>query len=86
LSSGGRNEIAGRSWRNVARARDLPGYRFPTEIIGYAVWLFHVFSLSLRDVKLILAERGGIIVARASSALSVIPRLHLRPLPSTPAL
>jgi putative transposase len=24
----------------------------------YAVWLYHVFSLSLRDVELILAERG----------------------------
>jgi putative transposase len=35
-----------------------PGYRFPAEIIGYAVWLYHVFSLSLRDVELILAERG----------------------------
>jgi putative transposase len=24
----------------------------------YAVWLYHVFSLSLRDAELILAERG----------------------------
>ena len=31
---------------------------FPAEIISYAVWLYHVFSLSLRDVELILAERG----------------------------
>src|SRR5215207_351806 len=35
-----------------------PGHRFPAEIIGHAVWLHHVFSLSLRDVELILAERG----------------------------
>jgi putative transposase len=35
-----------------------PGYRFPSEIISHAVWLYHVFSLSLRDVELILAERG----------------------------
>ena len=35
-----------------------PGYRFPAGIIGHAVWLYHVFSLSLRDVELILAERG----------------------------
>lgn len=34
-----------------------PGFRFPAEIIGHAVWLYHVFSLSLRDVELILAER-----------------------------
>jgi putative transposase len=35
-----------------------PGHRFPAEIIGHAVWLYHVFGLSLRDVELILAERG----------------------------
>jgi len=35
-----------------------PGYRFPAEIISHAIWLYHVFSLSLRDVELILAERG----------------------------
>jgi len=33
-------------------------HRFAAEIISYAVWLYHVFSLSLRDVELILAERG----------------------------
>ncbi len=35
-----------------------PGYRFPAEIISHAVWLYHVFGLSFRDVELILAERG----------------------------
>ena len=38
-----------------------PGHRFPAEIIGHAVWLYHVFSLSLRDVELILAERGVVV-------------------------
>src|SRR4051794_21950103 len=38
-----------------------PGYRFPAEIISHAVWLHHVFSLSLRDVELILAERGVLV-------------------------
>jgi putative transposase len=38
-----------------------PGYRFPAEIISHAVWLYHVFSLSLRDVELILAERGVMV-------------------------
>ncbi|MEA2729150.1 MAG: putative transposase [Acetobacteraceae bacterium] len=33
-------------------------HRFPAEIISHAVWLYHVFSLSLRDVELMLAERG----------------------------
>jgi len=37
------------------------GRRFPAEIIGHAVWLYHVFSLSLRDVELILAERGVVV-------------------------
>ena len=42
-----------------------PGYRFPAEIISHAVWLYPVFSLSLRDVELILAERG-VTVTRES--------------------
>src|SRR3954470_5688349 len=33
-------------------------HRFPAEIICHAVWLYHVFSPSLRDVELLLAERG----------------------------
>ena len=33
-------------------------HRFPAEIISQAVWLYHMFSLSLRDVELLLAERG----------------------------
>ena len=35
-----------------------PGYRFPAGIISHAVWLYHVFGLSLRDVGLILTKRG----------------------------
>jgi putative transposase len=38
-----------------------PRHRFPAEIISHAVWLYHVFNLSLRDVELILAERGVIV-------------------------
>jgi putative transposase len=38
-----------------------PRYRFPAEIISHAVWLYHVFSLSLRDVSPILAERGIVV-------------------------
>ncbi len=38
-----------------------PRHRFPAEIISHAVWRYHVFSLSLRDVGLILAERGAIV-------------------------
>jgi putative transposase len=34
------------------------GYRFPPEIIRRAVWLYLRFTLSLRDVEDLLAERG----------------------------
>ncbi len=34
------------------------GYRFPPEIIGHAVWLYHRFSLSFRDVEDLLAQHG----------------------------
>src|ERR1700722_5117338 len=33
-------------------------HRFPADIISHAVWLYHVCSLSFRDVELLLAERG----------------------------
>jgi putative transposase len=34
------------------------GYRFPPEIIKQAIWLHLSFSLSVRDVEDLLAERG----------------------------
>ena len=34
------------------------GYRFAPEIISHAVWLYHRFALSFRDVEDLLAERG----------------------------
>ena len=33
-------------------------HRFPPEIISHAVWLYHRFTLSFRDVEDLLAERG----------------------------
>ncbi len=33
-------------------------YRFPSEIIQYAVWLYYRFNLSHRDIEDLLAERG----------------------------
>jgi putative transposase len=42
----------------ASRPKTYRRHRFPAEIISHAVWLYHVFSLSLRDVELILAERG----------------------------
>ena len=34
------------------------GYRIPAEIISHAVWLYHRFCLSFRDVEDLLAQRG----------------------------
>jgi putative transposase len=44
----------------TAPARDplYRGYRFPAEIISYAVWLYYRFALSHRDIEDLLAERG----------------------------
>ncbi len=33
-------------------------FRFPRSVIGYTVWAYHRFALSLRDVEDLLAERG----------------------------
>jgi len=43
-------------------------YRFPPDIIGYAVWLYYRFNLSHRDIEDLLAERG-IIVGREAIRL-----------------
>ena len=34
------------------------GYRFPPEIISHAVWLYHRFYMSFREVEDLLAQRG----------------------------
>jgi transposase-like protein len=34
------------------------GHRFPPEIIGDAVWVYHRFCLSFRDVEDLLAALG----------------------------
>ena len=42
-------------------ASNYHGYRFPPEIISYAVWLYHRFCLSFRDAEDLLAQRGVIV-------------------------
>ena len=37
------------------------GFRYPAEVIQHAVWLYHCFSLSLRDVELIRAAPGIVV-------------------------
>ena len=34
------------------------GYRFPKEIIGYAVWCYYRLTASLRDVQILMLQRG----------------------------
>lgn len=36
----------------------LKGFRFPREVISYAIWAYHRFALSTADVEDLLAERG----------------------------
>jgi transposase-like protein len=33
------------------------GYRYPPQIISHAVWLYHIFTLSFRDIEELLAAR-----------------------------
>jgi putative transposase len=43
----------------MSRSKSLyKRHRFPSEIIQYAVWLYHRFNLSHRDIEDLLAERG----------------------------
>jgi transposase-like protein len=44
-------------------------HRSPTEIISHAVWLYHVFSLSLPDVELLFAERGIVLSSSRGSLM-----------------
>jgi transposase-like protein len=67
------------------------GYRFPSDVIQRAVWMYLRFTLSYRDVEDLLAERGidvtyeadrrrvsrfGPIIARRLRARR--PQLHRR--------
>jgi putative transposase len=37
------------------------GYRYPAEIIAHAVWLYHRFPLSYREVEELLFARGIVV-------------------------
>jgi len=45
--------------------------RFPIEIGSHAVWLYHRFGLSLRDVEDLLAERGIVVTPLIKTATSL---------------
>ena len=40
----------------TSQAPSYHGYRFPPEIISYAVWLYYRFDLSFRDVEDLLGH------------------------------
>ena len=42
-------------------APNYKGFRFPSEMISHAVWLYFRFSLSYRDGEDLLAQRGIIL-------------------------
>jgi putative transposase len=48
-------------WSFVAIAARYKGYRYPIEVIGHAVWLYHRFALSLRDVEELMLARGVVV-------------------------
>ena len=51
-------------------------YRFPPDIISYAVWVYYRFNLSYRDVEDLLAERG--VVVSREAIRSWYPKNSLR--------
>ena len=36
-------------------------YRYPSQIISHAIWLYRRFTLSFRDIEEILAIRGIVV-------------------------
>ena len=51
------------------------GYRFPPVIISHAVWLYHRFSLSFRDVEDWLASRGVSVTYEALRRCCAVRKL-----------
>jgi putative transposase len=43
----------------------LKGFRFPREVVAYAVWAYHRFALSTADIEDLLAERGVMVSREA---------------------
>jgi putative transposase len=61
VSGSGGRPGGGRGWWHEAVIHPHCRHRFPAEITSHALWLCHVFRLSLRDVELIVAERGIVV-------------------------
>jgi len=63
----------------VAIAARYKGYRYPIEVIGHAVWLYHRFALSLRDVEELMLGSTDVVVGhfRPGSAGQRPPRVSM---------
>src|SRR6266704_5026009 len=44
--------------KTKSSAAQYKGFRFPPEMISHCVWLYFRFSLSFRDVEVLMAQRG----------------------------
>ena len=62
----------------MAIATRYKGYRYPIEVIGHAVWLYHRFALSLRDVEELMLARGVVSHLRDDPVLVCDVRAGLR--------
>src|SRR5215204_3476727 len=49
----------GQAGEMTSEPATYPGYRFPAEIISHAIWLYHLFGLSFRDIGRVGDWRGG---------------------------
>ena len=47
------------------------GFRYPAEVIQHVVWLYHCFSLSLRDIGIVLATREIVVSYESIRAWSL---------------
>ncbi|MDV6278611.1 hypothetical protein R3Q06_35065 [Rhodococcus erythropolis] len=62
------------------------GYRFPREIISHCVWLYHRFTLSLREIELMMAARGIEVFLRDDPHLMHPVRARVRPPAATESI
>jgi putative transposase len=53
--------------------------RFPHEVVGHAVWLYHRFCLSFRDVEDLLAQRGIMVSYETIPAVASQVWYRIRP-------
>jgi putative transposase len=56
-------------------APNYKGFRFPSEIISHALWLYFRFSLTLsfRDGEELLAQRGIIVIYETVGCTNHLP-------------